>query len=131
EYAQDMYGEQLGRSLHPGLGTDRFIVQWDLASAPESRSSTVNDWSVPHRHDGRRPGVRGSAETPPRISLETAGEDLPDAPVVDVDIPADIDALFAEDARAARRWRDATRRAFVWYLGRGYQVRRFTRDETG
>src|SRR5690606_16179636 len=64
EYAQDLYGEQLGRSLHPGLGTDRFIVQWDLASAPESRSSTVNDWAVPHRHDGRRPGVRDSAETP-------------------------------------------------------------------
>ena len=131
EYAQDMYGDQLGRSLHPGLGTDRFIVQWDLSPGPDSRSNAVSDRAGPHRRDGGGPGVRSAGARGPRVSPETADRELPDAPVVEVEIPDDIDALFAQDARAARRWRDATRRAFVWYLGHGYEVRRFTRDEAG
>ena len=33
EYAQDMYGDRLSGALQQGLGTDRFIVKWDLGAS--------------------------------------------------------------------------------------------------
>jgi predicted GNAT superfamily acetyltransferase len=67
----------------------------------------------------------------PRITLEPHEQELVDAPAVEVEIPSDIDAVFLLDPAVARRWRDATRRAFVSYLARGYEVDGFERDATG
>ena len=34
EYVENMYGEDTGSVLHSGLGTDRFVVAWAIASSP-------------------------------------------------------------------------------------------------
>jgi predicted GNAT superfamily acetyltransferase len=135
EYAVDMYGEQLGSGLYPGLGTDRLIVRWDLGRAigPSADAPDHDGADEPHQRREGRPADRSvrHAVAVPRLSSQSVDQQLVDAPAVQVEIPSDIDALVARDSRAARRWRDATRRAFLWYLGRGYAVHRFDRDEPG
>jgi predicted GNAT superfamily acetyltransferase len=41
EYVPDMYGSNTGSDLHSGLGTDRFVVEWNLASMPTPATSRV------------------------------------------------------------------------------------------
>jgi predicted GNAT superfamily acetyltransferase len=111
EYVTNMYGDDTGSPLHGRVATDRFVAEWDLGSTnghlplPTELGVLVN----PTDDDG----------------APTLGE-LPEAPVVHVAVPRDLDALSA-DARAA--WRDVTRRALTEYLGRGYEVAAFDRGD--
>ena len=52
--------------------------------------------------------------------------DLPETPRVRVEIPENIQAVKVEQGSA---WRSSTRRAFETYLGRGYKIEVFSRDE--
>ena len=118
-YVIDFYGEETGSSLHGSLGTDRFIVKWDISGETDSRVVA-----------GR------SAEVDPNagpIIVNPAGGDgrpelgdLPIAPRVRIEIPPDINTLIERDPDVALAWRTTTRRAFTWYLGRGYQVVAFS-----
>lgn len=127
EYIVDMYGDTAS-SLHSGLGTDRFVVAWQL-----DRSATVS-------------GARRSLFDPapiaaaPVVNAVVAAENrsvpvelpLEVAPAVRVEIPPDIQETKATLPEAANAWRATTRRAFAWYLERGYRVAGFHRDrETG
>ncbi|MGI8508745.1 MAG: hypothetical protein ACR2MQ_05425 [Gemmatimonadaceae bacterium] len=119
EYKVNYYGEDTGSVIHAGLGTDRFILTWDLV--PRS--------DVPATF---RPLP---ADTPLVNSMQPgtgipAIHDLPDSPMVRVAIPKDIFAELARDPVAAHAWRDTTRRAFCHYLGAGYTVLTFERDST-
>ena len=113
EYVEDMYGTETGSALHAGIGTDRFVVEWDLTD------------------DAPRPPAPDAlpADAPVVGTIAESGAPLP--PVVRVAVPEDLDALLAGAPAAARRWRDETRRAFVSCLARGYRVIGFRRDAEG
>lgn len=123
EYVPDMYGSDTGSSLHQGIGSDRFVVAWEIAAdgAPRPpgagaleairRSPILN----PVNHQGR-----------PAIPDTTAAA----APLVlRIAIPDVIERIQADSIPDAARWRASTRAAFTWALARGYQVRSFQRDE--
>ena len=48
--------------------------------------------------------------------------DLPEEETVRVEIPNDIVSVISHSLNEARGWRSVTRRAFEYYLGRGYRV---------
>lgn len=105
EYVEDMYGET-GSRLHRGLGTDRFVVAWDLPAyaPPDSRDA------APRRRE---------AAAADRVAVE---------------IPADIHRIREDDPEAAARWRRESRRSFLRLLEEGYRVTGFRRpdgEETG
>lgn len=110
EYVVNMYGDTRS-ALHAGLDTDRFVVEWQLADAAPAESGPAPE----------RP------ETAPVVDLEwsAAERPLPADPCVRVAAPADVDALKAADAAGARAWRRIQRRAFTWYLRKGYRVSGF------
>ncbi len=110
EYVVNMYGDTRS-TLHAGLDTDRFVVEWDLAAAAPAGSGPAPE----------RP------ETTPVVDLawSAAERPLPADPCVRVAAPADVDALKAADAACARAWRRTQRRAFTWYLRKGYRVSGF------
>jgi predicted GNAT superfamily acetyltransferase len=111
EYVPNMYGDDTGSPLHGRVATDRFVAAWDLVSV-----------------DGRAPlpAQPGVLVNPTAADgIPTLGE-LPDAPVVHVAVPRDLDAISNEH-RA--HWRDVTRRALTGYLGRGYEVAGFERGD--
>jgi predicted GNAT superfamily acetyltransferase len=102
DYVPDMYGADTGSTLHQGIGTDRFVVAWEVGGAA---------------------GQRGSGTT----SSDGRG----DQREVVVEIPHDIQELIAADPAAARRWRESTRPAFLRLLADGYRVAGFERSPAG
>jgi predicted GNAT superfamily acetyltransferase len=114
EYARDMYGENPMSRTDSVIGSDRFVVAWDLhPTTPqpgEQRRTEADKGEPPNR-----------ATAQPLVSSDL--DPLPDAPSVLVAIPADIQALKRVNPEAAIAWRRSTRRAFEHYLKRGYVVR--------
>ena len=97
EYRKDMYG-QTDSPLHQGIGTDRLIAVWPIASK-----------RVAQRLDGVRPRPR------------------PDH-VTRIDVPLDIHDINAREPQVARRWRDRTRAEFNRWFEQGYIVVDFVRE---
>ena len=132
EYAVNLYGET-GSSLHAGLDTDRFIVEWRLdepvppekhAVAPDAASVRASGGSFPASDE-----ARASIGSLPIIDLQWEIENLPlpAKPWVCVAAPADIETLKAADSSQARAWQRTQRLAFTHYLSRGYRVCGFER----
>lgn len=117
EYVEDMYAGEMGSELARGIGTDRFIVSWRIASDRVTRA-------LEDRRAGEADRFRGA----PVVNPDARIEDLPAAPLVQVQVPENIQALKAEDPEKAMAWRESTRRAFESYLGQGYRVEVFHRD---
>lgn len=112
EYVEDMYAGEMGSDLARGIGTDRFIVRWRIAG-PRSE---------------KEPAAAFAAA--PILSVQAGDEAFP-LPLnqhVRVEIPTDIQAVKEEDIDRAAAWRSSTRRAFLHYFARGYQVTAYLRD---
>ena len=121
EYVVDMYGDTRS-TLHAGLATDRFVVEWRLDAPHEAAAAGTPGGARPDA------GPRGAGEGVPIVGPDAAGSgvgDPPPAAVVRVAVPADVDAVKAADPARARAWRRAQRRAFTWYLANGYRVAGF------
>jgi predicted GNAT superfamily acetyltransferase len=99
EYRVDMYGET-DSPLHQGIGTDRLIAVWPIATA---------------RVEQRLAKVR---------RLPTASS------IVRIDVPTDIHEINAREPAVARAWRERTRAAFQEWLQKGYVVVDFVREAT-
>jgi chorismate synthase len=128
EYVPDMYGDT-DSPLHRGIGTDRFVALWLLASGRVERrvtellsgSSGVRINVDPDVPFALSPAVTGRWPRPgePDLALEN--------PAMRVAIPSDVGALMQEDPQLAVAWRRATRAAFAHYIARGYEVQEFER----
>lgn len=115
EYVEDMYAGELWSDLAVGIGTDRFIVSWRIAS---------------DRVTGALANRRAGSEAP-FLSAPVVNRELADEPRVRIEIPENIQAVKEEDLDAAAGWRAGTRRAFEHYLGAGYRVEAFYRNSEG
>jgi predicted GNAT superfamily acetyltransferase len=120
EYVPDCYGH-FPSLLERGLPSDRFVVNWHLASARvrarlQAETAPV-DASLPHVN-ATRLTARGFPQnravwlrlTHPRLLVE---------------IPARTDEMRSQALPLARRWRLETRRIFGRYLAAGYRVEDF------
>lgn len=111
-YVEEMYAGEEGSDLAEGIGTDRFIVRWDLASA---RAEEALADRLP-----KNPEIYAEA---PIVSPDLGEDDsLPDADPIRVEVPRSIQALKAVDLDRAVAFRASTRRAFLHYLAAGYRV---------
>ena len=117
EYVEDMYGTT-DSDLHRGIGTDRFVVAWDVgddAPLPHAYSDADAAAAVP---------LNPRAPESPRDLASLLGSR---PPLVRVEIPRDIGAVQRTSLDDAARWRASTRAAFTAALARGYVVRGFVR----
>lgn len=147
DYVPQMYGESTSR-LHEGLGTDRFLVAWDLASYRPPGSDRGDAGTSADEGDAvreRPSGAAGSSEgdgptatgrdaatdgpapdgVPAHVGLPSGGAEegpVSAPPVVRVEIPSDVHAVREEDPEAAAEWRERTRDAFLSRLDAGYRV---------
>ena len=125
EYVEDMYGES-NSPRHRGVGTDRFVVTWEMGSERVRRrlggterppaASDVSEvpWAVEVQVvDGvARPGGSGG--------LPAGGRFL-------VPVPLDIQGILATDPGLARRWREVTRAVLAPALARGGEIQELIR----
>jgi predicted GNAT superfamily acetyltransferase len=116
EYVEDMYAGEMGSDLARGIGTDRFIVRWRIASNRVADILTGNS-SDPRDDPARFAGT-------PIVGLEAAegGTPLPEAPRMRVEIPANIQEVKNRNPDEAASWRQSTRRAIQQCFERGYRV---------
>jgi predicted GNAT superfamily acetyltransferase len=127
EYVENMYGET-DSPLHRGVGTDRLVAVWELGS--ERVKSRLS------RERGG-PSIADCSHLPRILPvLEGGSFPSPGAPIFDLDdpalllaVPEVIDTIMENDLPLAIRWRDATRKLFLHYFSRGYEVREFIRGE--
>jgi predicted GNAT superfamily acetyltransferase len=119
EYVRDMYEGEFGSDLARGIGTDRFIVAWHIASDKVARRLAEGppDPSEVRRRFGAAPAVRPGEEGP-----------LPEGPLVRVEIPANVQAVKAADLNLALAYRASIRTAFEHYLGEGRRIDAFYRE---
>jgi predicted GNAT superfamily acetyltransferase len=115
EYVEDMYAGELFSDLAKGIGTDRFIVSWKIASARVTRALADR---------------RAGSEAPFRAAPIT-NQELAEAPRVRIEIPENVQALKEQDLDEAAAWRASTRCAFEHYLALGYRIEAFYRDDSG
>lgn len=117
-YALDQYGSGESSTLMRGIGTDRFILIWHLDSLHVEQTL----------QNQRQPLDKATFSTP-IINLRSSGtENLPEAPLLRVEVPSDIQTLKEQHPDEAIHWRQVTRRAFSHYLAAGYTVHAFYRD---
>ncbi|MBI4421360.1 MAG: GNAT family N-acetyltransferase [Gemmatimonadetes bacterium] len=124
-YVPDYYGADTDSELHSGLGTDRFIAVWRLRDA-RVRKALAGRPVVAYEPFANAPVVDsvGGADGGP-VPEELA---LPSAPAVRIEVPPDIQAVKQAAPETAWQWRAVTRRAFLHYLGKGYEVEGIYRD---
>jgi chorismate synthase len=137
-YLRDVYGDGTS-TLHVGLGTDRLLAEWWIASerVAERMEGRLGGEAV-RRQTGEPVGSDRPASGPVEARLEEAAlaadGDAPgeprlalDAPAVTIAVPADVQQLKQRDPVLARTWRGATRAAFESYLARGDEFVDFVR----
>lgn len=131
-YVIDMYGNGDTSPLHHGIGTDRFIARWPLAS-PQVVDALDRDLAALEWYGDR---ARVHLPMPERID-ETPNVDIPpERPeVVEerrglVEVPCGIQRLKQDDLETAIEWRAYSRHAIRTYLDRGYTATAFVRRST-
>lgn len=134
-YFVNFYGEETSSPLHRGFGTDRLWVSWQLQS--ERVKSAIER-------------LTASQESPPQprapLRLTAAAAVLVRAAGIEpqladdwrqrltgdecfIEIPHDINALKEAAPELGRRWREATREAFLAAIEARFTVRDFLQIE--
>jgi predicted GNAT superfamily acetyltransferase len=113
EYAVNMYGAETDSPLHRGIGSDRFVVAWDVSAEPAEPREPITTDPATLRAPVLTDDPRALAARPP---------------VLRVEIPCDIGAVQASSLERAAAWRASTRQAFVAALEARYEVVGFHRD---
>jgi predicted GNAT superfamily acetyltransferase len=120
EYVIDMYGSDTDSALHQGLGTDRFIVAWEIATRAAP--------AAPHRPETTSTATVVNASDGDGLPAMPSFCDGPAAAALRVEIPLEIDKVQQASLALAGRWRATTRAALTWALAHGYDVAGFSRD---
>ena len=115
EYVPDMYADT-GSDLH-AFGTDRFIAEWPVNGRAADR-------------EGSFPTIAGGIADGEGAPLHDGGDSLngDHPPVVRVEIPSDAESMRGDSLVELRRWRAATRRAFLDLMRSGYEITGFQRS---
>ncbi len=116
-YVEEMYAGEEGSDLAEGIGTDRFIVRWELTSERAVRAAAARAPESPNRFAGS-----------PIVAPEDLDAPLPEAPFVRVEAPRSVQDLKAVDLDRAVAFRASTRRAFQFYLAAGYRAETLLSD---
>jgi predicted GNAT superfamily acetyltransferase len=125
EYVRDMYGSSAS-PLHRGLGTDRLVARWELASARVERRLAGEE---------RPPTWEQVAGLPAAFEVQQGSSGPEPGPVVGppasrtyrVPVPADLQTLKRAAPAVAQSWRIATRSVLQAALARGGELRELVR----
>lgn len=136
EYIPDMYGAS-DSPLHRGLGTDRFVVSWEL-DTPRVEARLAGERApeleavehLPAAFPVQAPPADGPVDSTlvrPGEAVEGLLEAGREAGGIRVPIPPVIQRLRDADPELAARWRAATRAALHPAVEAGWEVRELVR----
>lgn len=126
EYVEDMYGET-SSVLHEGLGTDRMVVEWDMASELVGQRLTAGTVEIPESYYGAHIVNRASHTLEGELCVV---DTVPNEPYLRVETPETIQEEKRLGKGRGARWRTSTRSAFVRCFEEGYRVVALHRDDS-
>lgn len=116
DYVPHFYGSSPVADTDTVIGTDRFIVRWDLLEpSMPSRSPLPALEDIPSATASRSDIGSG-------LAVDCSGSR---SRYARIEIPPDIQGLKLADPAAAAEWRELTREAFLRFLSAGYHVAEF------
>ena len=123
EYVRSFYGECSSNETLSELDHDRFVVRWPLREPRVERALA-----------GEPPAVAGWRSAPVINSGDDgkplAGDlEIPEAPILRVEIPLDIRICGRDRPQEAVAWRRSARHVFEQTLAIGYRFRGFVRHQ--
>jgi predicted GNAT superfamily acetyltransferase len=125
EYVEDYYG-RFHSIIERGLPSDRFIVNWAIASKSVEQRLTGRK-AKPQIPDAQRINLtarnNGGFLINRKIDLQLRESRLL------IEIPANTDLMRSDAVALAKRWRLQTREIFQHYLSEGYHVDSFFAQE--
>ncbi|MDQ3908172.1 MAG: GNAT family N-acetyltransferase [Acidobacteriota bacterium] len=130
DYRLDYYGDISTSPLHTATGTDRLWVTWQLDGERVARRVASPRGEAERAREQLEKAVAlvySSDKGGPETSAPAGVIDGARADLISIEIPADINELQRDDLDLSRRWRVATRAAFLSALGAGYVVEEFVR----
>jgi predicted GNAT superfamily acetyltransferase len=113
-YEIDRYGSGFAPGLYGGMPSDRLHVTWNITSQPVIKLLLGRADPIPSLVQPLPPFTPGSGQTAARV-----------------DIPADIDALLAENPGHAHDWRLLVRESLLGALSEGFAVTGFQPADHG
>jgi predicted GNAT superfamily acetyltransferase len=124
-YKRDLYGRS-GSPVHEGIGTDRLLAEWWIASDRVSQrlERTAPDADRYPRRLLVNPPRPGEGAAHPGVPVEP-GDDV----AIEIAVPADIDAIRREDPVLATAWRENLRTSFEAAFEAGYTAVDLVRGE--
>ncbi|HZT70051.1 MAG TPA: GNAT family N-acetyltransferase [Terriglobia bacterium] len=126
EYVVDYYG-RFPSMIEKGLPSDRFVVNWQIASRHVERclAERNRERNVPNA-----PVINSTSRTDRGLLLNRKIDLSHQEARLLVEIPSNTDDMRTKALRLARSWRLQTRKIFLAYLSNGYRVANFfTRSE--
>jgi predicted GNAT superfamily acetyltransferase len=119
-YERDLYGRS-NSHLHQGIGTDRLVPEWWLAS---DRVTDSLAGQRPPPGPDPRPLLNPTAGAGSTAPFPRPGDAIvtPHGLAVEIAVPADIVALKDADPELARAWRGNVRAAFEAAFDAGYHA---------
>ena len=124
EYGRDYY-DNSDSPLHAGIGMDRLIVTWEMASERVTRR-LARENAPPACDDVERlPLLNPIVRDEPLECASPGG--IPDVDAVRIAVPSDIHSIREHDAELAMHWRHRTREAFELAISRGFEARELVR----
>ncbi len=114
DYVEDHYGLGENNILLQGLGTDRFIVEWDLLADQPNFESKKTDL-IPVT-------IQGPYGSPPFVDPKNK---------LGIELPSAIQELKKIDSDLAKAWRSFTRNYIQAYRSKGFDVSYIHRDDDG
>jgi predicted GNAT superfamily acetyltransferase len=121
EYVVDYYG-RFHSIIEQGLPSDRFVVNWQVASKSVARL-VAGGKSRTELPDVPRVNITGTNSKGFPVNRKIHLRYL--SPRLLVAIPSDTDLMRTEALPLAKRWRIQTRTIFLNYLSKGYSVNGF------
>ena len=133
DYVRDYYGSGGDSALSAGIGPDRVVVEWRLASPEVAAALEGSGGSDRLGSATRAPavntreGAKGPEPLAPPFELPPPPGGGAPGVRVRVEVPGDVLAVRRERPELAAAWRKSTRFAFEELLARGYRVEGFLR----
>jgi predicted GNAT superfamily acetyltransferase len=131
-YHHNLYGGSMTDGLNSGLPTDRFEVEWWIAS-PHVQTFTSGER---HRPDCKSLLDQG-AQLINRVELESSGALNPvesrmglTVDTLLLEVPPEFQAIKTLSMELAREWRSHTAQLFTHYFERGYAVTDFISERS-
>lgn len=126
EYVTHWYPNDEQNVLHSGIGTDRFIVDWEI-DTPHVRARLEGKFTpalarLPEQDEIVNTTLQNGAPKPVEKSF-------PNHKTIFVEIPENITAIAMSDMKQAGTWRENTRAALLHYYNKGYQIFEFVKIE--